>query len=75
MVVYLTVGTGIERRWGKPGRELADVQRVWELESEYLAEGLVTCIMCYSPQRIVLGGGVMKQPQLFGLVREKVARG
>ncbi len=76
VMVYLTVGTGnIERRWGKPGRELADVQRVWELESEYLAEGLVTYIMCYSPQRIVLGGGVMKQPQLFGLVREKVARG
>lgn len=70
----LAAGPAIERRWGKPGRELADVQRVWELESEYLAEGLVTYIMCYSPQRIVLGGGVMKQPQLFGLVREKVAR-
>lgn len=30
--------------------------------------------MCYSPQRIVLGGGVMKPSRLFGLVREKVAR-
>jgi fructokinase len=33
---------------------------------------LVNFICTLSPQRIVLGGGVMKQPQLFSLVRTKV---
>lgn len=67
-------GPAIERRWGKRAQDLADDDRVWELESDYLAEGLSTYVLCYSPQRIVLGGGVMYQEQLFGLVREKVAK-
>ena len=68
----LAAGPSIERRWGKKGFELADRPEVWELESTYLAEGIATYVLCYAPQRIVLGGGVMKQPQLFPLVRKKV---
>ena len=29
-------------------------------------------VLCYSPQKIVLWGGVMHQKQLFAMVREKV---
>lgn len=69
----LAAGPAIERRWGAAGVELADRPEVWELESDYLAQALTSYVMCYSPQRIILGGGVMKQGQLFGLVREKLA--
>lgn len=68
----LAAGPSIEHRWGKKGFELADRPEVWDLESTYLAEGIATYVLCYSPQRIVLGGGVMKQTQLFPLVRKKV---
>jgi fructokinase len=37
-----------------------------------LALGLVNFICTLSPQRIIMGGGVMEQRQLFPLVREKV---
>ena len=37
-------------------------------------EGLVDCIMLLSPQRIVLGGGVMHQEHMMPLVREEVKK-
>lgn len=68
----LASGPAIERRWAREASGLADNPKVWDLESTYLAEGIATYILCYSPQRIILGGGVMHQGQLFFLVREKV---
>jgi fructokinase len=64
-------GPSIEHRWGKKPIELTDQLKVWDIESSYLAEGLATYILCYSPQRIILGGGVMHQKQLFPLIRRK----
>lgn len=68
----LAAGSAIERRWGKPGEQLGDRGEVWELEAEYLALGVVNVICIASPQRVILGGGVMKQPSLLPLVRARV---
>ena len=68
----LAAGGAIERRWGKPGEQLGDRSEVWELEAEYLALGVVNVICIASPQRVILGGGVMKQPSLLPLVRARV---
>jgi fructokinase len=68
----LASGEAIRARWGGAGETNID-EHVWRLETEYLALGLVNVICTLSPQRIVLGGGVMKQPQLMPLVREQVA--
>ena len=38
----------------------------------YLALGLVNLILSISPQRIIMGGGVMHQPHLFPMIRKKV---
>ncbi|WP_368271812.1 ROK family protein [Enterocloster lavalensis] len=65
-------GPSIERRWGKKAVELVDRPEVWELESYYIAQALVNYIMILSPQKIILGGGVMHQEQLFPMIREKV---
>lgn len=68
----LAAGPAIEKRWGKSGKELPPDHPAWELEAEYLAFALVNFICTLSPQRIVLGGGVMEQEQLFGLIQKKV---
>jgi len=68
----LASGPSIEARWGKKAAELVDQTVVWELESEYIAKGLVNMILMISPQKIILGGGVMHQEQLFPKIREKV---
>lgn len=65
-------GPAIEERWGQKGEALTGNPKVWDRESFYLAQGLVNLILCYSPQKIILGGGVMKQASLFPLIREKV---
>jgi fructokinase len=69
----LASGLAIEARWGRPACELADEDAVWELEGRYLALGLVSVICVLSPERIVLGGGVMSAPGLLPLVRREVA--
>jgi fructokinase len=42
------------------------------LEGEYLALGVLNVVVMFSPQRIILGGGVMRQPGLLELVRTRV---
>ncbi len=67
----MAAGPAIEARWGKKAVELKDDERVWDLEAYYIAQSLMTLILTLSPQRIILGGGVMHQTQLFPLVRQK----
>ena len=69
----LASGLAIEARWGRPAVELARDDAVWELEARYLALGLVCVICVLSPERIVLGGGVMSAPGLLPLVQREVA--
>ncbi|MFQ5398106.1 MAG: ROK family protein [Anaerolineae bacterium] len=64
-------GPAIEERWGVKGQDLPDDHPAWELEAHYLALALRAFICTLSPQRIVMGGGVMERPQLFPLVRQK----
>lgn len=65
-------GPAIEDRWGKSAKELADSPEVWELEAKYIAQALTDILLVLSPQKIILGGGVMEQAQLFPLVRKYV---
>lgn len=67
----LAAGPALEGRYGKKAVELKNCPEVWELEAEYIAKALVNYILLLSPERIVLGGGVMHQEQLFPLIRKK----
>jgi fructokinase len=68
----LASGTAIEERWGVPGKELPPDHEAWALEAEYLALALRTFVCTLSPQRIVMGGGVMHVASLFPLVRKRL---
>lgn len=70
----LASGPSIEKRWGRKAEELKNNTKVWNLEAYYIAQGIVSYILTLSPHKIVLGGGVMKQEQLFPLIRSEVAR-
>ena len=67
----MAAGPAIGERWGRPAYELPPEHPAWELEAHYLALALQTFVCTLSPERIILGGGVMEQPQLFPLVRRK----
>lgn len=68
----LASGPALEARWGQRAETLHEGHPAWELEAHYLALGLVSYICILSPQRIILGGGVMGQRHLFPLVHNKV---
>lgn len=68
----LASGEAIRIRWGSPAEELGDEHTAWELEAEYLALALMNVICTLSPERIILGGGVVKQAKLLPLVRRRL---
>lgn len=70
----LAAGPAIEARWGQSGASLPREHPAWALEAHYLALGATTLICMLSPQRLVLGGGVMHQTQLFPMLRQEVQR-
>jgi fructokinase len=68
----LASGPAIEQRWGRRAEELPPAHPAWALEARYLSLGLTTFISILSPQRIILGGGVMDQIHLFAPIRRGV---
>jgi fructokinase len=70
----LASGPALEKRWGQPAENLPSAHPAWALEAHYLGLALANLVCTLSPQRIILGGGVMAQPQLLPLVRAEVVR-
>lgn len=70
----MAAGPAIEERWGAKAVQLADREEVWDLESYYIAQALMGIVLTLSPQKIILGGGVMHQKQLFSMIREKMLK-
>ncbi len=70
----LASGPAIEARWGQKAYELGEDHQAWKVEAYYLAQALVNFILILSPEKIIMGGGVMKQKQLFPLIREEVRK-
>lgn len=68
----LACGRAIEQRWGTSAECLEPSHPAWSLEAHYLALGLATWVCTLSPQRIILGGGVLRHPKLHAMVREKL---
>lgn len=64
-------GPAIEKRAGVKGQDLKQDNSIWKTEAYYLAEACMTYTLAYAPDIIIFGGGVMKQEQLFPMIREE----
>ncbi len=67
----LASGPAMRARWGEAAEKLPADHPAWAQEAHYLALACVNFICTLSPQRIILGGGVMSQSQLFPLIRQE----
>ncbi len=70
----LAAGPAIEKRCGMPAYELPRENDVWKLEADYIAQAVTNYILVYSPEKIILGGGIMEQQHLFPMIREAVRK-
>jgi fructokinase len=69
----LASGPAIARRLGA-NQSLADNPPTLELAAGYLGELAATLVLCWSPERIVWGGGVMRTPGLLARLRAAMER-
>ncbi len=53
-------GSGLEKRYGKPSRELTD-PAIWQECADHFAIGLYNTILHWSPDRVVLGGSLFTE--------------
>ena len=70
----LAAGPAIGARIGGDAKNLPDDHPAFEMEAHYLAQMCVNLIVTLSPQRIVLGGGVMQRDCILPMVRKETVR-
>lgn len=61
----LASGFAMEQRWKTRAESLPLDHPAWSLQAHYLGTACANFILTLSPQRVILGGGVMSVPGLF----------
>jgi fructokinase len=65
-------GPALAARWDCPPEELPDDHPAWSVEAEYLALGILSIVLVASPERVIVGGGVLERAGLLDLVRGRL---
>jgi fructokinase len=68
----LASGPAILARTGKSLQQLDPTHPQWEIEADYLGQLCAQLVLTVSPQRIIMGGGVMSQTRLLPLIRQRL---
>lgn len=68
----LAAGPALEKRWGMKGVDIPVDHPAWQIEAYYIGQAITNAILLLSPKKVILGGGVMHQKQLFPLIRQEV---
>jgi len=67
----LASGPAILARCGADLSCLDAAHAQWEIQADYLGQLCAQLVLTLSPQRIIMGGGVMAQERLFPLMRQR----
>ena len=70
----LASGPSLAKRAGQGAENLPDEDPVFTLEADYLAQMCVNLIMVLSPEKIIIGGGVLQRGYLLDRVRRETVR-
>lgn len=66
----LASGPSIEKRFNKKAEDIDPDDKIFDIEAYYLAQCAHNTTLCFNPEVIVFGGGVMQVPGLIEKVRE-----
>jgi len=70
----MAAGPAIEKRWSVRGSELGENHPAWAIEAFYIGQAVTGAILMLSPEKVILGGGVMHQKQLLPMIRGEVRK-
>lgn len=70
----LASGPAIFERWQAKGQNLDPSHPAWKIQSYYAASLCLSLIQILSPDRVILGGGVMQQAHLFPMIRKDLTK-
>lgn len=68
----LASGPAIFARRGQSLADASATDPIWDIEADYLGQLCAQLVNTLSPHRILLGGGVMQQERMFGLVKARM---
>ncbi|MDP9010088.1 MAG: ROK family protein [Pseudomonadota bacterium] len=68
----LASGPAIRARCGADLSHLDAAHAQWQIQADYLGQLCAQLVLTLSPQRIIMGGGVMTQERLFPGIRERM---
>jgi fructokinase len=68
----LASGPAMATRWGRSPEKLDEDDPAWTIEAEYLALGILSIVLIASPEKVIVGGGVMEHRPLLGMVRRRL---
>ncbi len=68
----LAAGPALEGRWNMRGEDIPPDHPAWALEAQYIASGIINFIYTFSPQMVILGGGVMDNDFLLDMIRDQI---
>jgi fructokinase len=68
----LASGPAIRARCGADLSILDAAHVQWEIQADYLGQLCAQLVLTLSPQRILIGGGVMAQERLFPVIRQRM---
>lgn len=58
-------GASLGKIWNAPAETFADDHPAWAIEAKVLGRMCHNLMLCFSPEKIILGGGVMAKPGLI----------
>lgn len=71
----LASGTAINKRWEvSSASKLDDDHIAWQFETEYLAKAISSLVFTLSPEKVILGGGIMHKTILFEMIHSNLKK-
>ncbi|MDT0596377.1 ROK family protein [Glaciecola petra] len=67
-------GAALNEIWGQPAETLAPEHQAWDIEAHILSQLSHNLLVCYSPQKIIFGGGLFANEQLIDSIITKTER-
>jgi len=68
----LASGPALELRYGMAPSDMVESHMGWDEEAKLIALGVISIIANYSPDKIIIGGGVMRQKHLYSKIKKHV---